>query len=141
VLFSEIDKASLHTYQPPLEQAGYDVMVVSSADTVVVSKRIRPALIILQLDDSAMAGLALLRELRTQAETRGTAVITLMRFDDAHTREQIVRAGATAILIDPVKPPMLLRQMRRLLLRAHGGQHGSDSRHGAVVASSEGFGG
>src|SRR5579872_7112139 len=78
------------------------------------------ALIILQLADRGVPDLSLVRELRTHADTRGMPLITLTRFDDAYTREQIVRAGGSAILIDPVKAPLLLRQLRRLLARTPG---------------------
>jgi len=134
VLLAEAEKSTMSAYQRPLEQAGYPVIAVPSADAAAISKTIHPALIILQLVNPVVSGLALVRELRTQDETRGTPLITLMPFDDAHTREQIVRAGATAILIDPVKPLMLLRQMRRLLSRALADSRG-DAGAGKVPAA------
>ena len=118
VLVAEATKESRERYQSLLEQAGYVVAAVPYDEAATASREMRPSLIILQLGDPSRLGLGMVRDLRTQAETRGTPVITLVRFDDAHTREQIVRAGASAILIDPVKPPTLLRQLRRLLMRA-----------------------
>ena len=120
LLIVEIAEAEEHPrklYQSVLERAGYEVIVASHAEAWAASRKSGPALIILQLVDPAVSGLSLVRDLRTQADTRGTPVIALTRFDDAYTREQIVRAGATAILIEPVKPPMLLHQLRRLLSR------------------------
>jgi DNA-binding response OmpR family regulator len=139
VLLTESEPQLENPYRKALEQAGYTVLVVPSGDAPAVSKKIHPALIILQLAEPAVSGLFLVRELRTQAETRGTPVITLMRFDDAHAREQVVRAGATAILIDPVKMPMLLRQMRRLLVRALASAH-AGSAEDPVTSSSEAAG-
>lgn len=118
VLIAESTADFHDRYQTMLEQAGYAVAVVSYDEAAASSRTMRPSLIILQVADLARSGLGLVRELRTQPETRGTPVVTLVRFDDAHTREQIVRAGASAILIDPVKRPALLRQLRRLLARA-----------------------
>jgi len=137
VLLTESETQSENPYKRPLEQAGYTVLVVPSGEAPAVSRKTQPALIILQLAEPAVSGLFLVRELRTQAETRGTPVITLMRFDDAHMREQIVRAGATAILIDPVKMPMLLRQMRRLLVRALAGAHAAAPEAIPATASTE----
>jgi len=118
VLIAEATKGFRDRYQTLLEEAGHAVAVVPYDDAALSSRTVRPSLIILQLSDPASTGLGMVRELRTQAETRGTPVITLVRFDDAHTREQIVRAGASAIMIDPVKRATLVRQIRRLLARA-----------------------
>jgi len=117
LLIVEAENRPRDQYQRVLEQAGYALVAAPYQDAVAVSRTANPAVVILQLVDPADEGLRLVREFRTHAETRGTPIIALMRFDDAHTREQVVRAGATAILIDPVKPPMLLRQLRRILAR------------------------
>ncbi len=115
ILIAEGNQRSAGIYQTLLQNAGYAVVVVAYDDTAAAARQLRPSLIILQVADPAVSGLGLLRELRTDAETRGTPLVTLVRFDNAHAREQIVRAGAAAIFIEPVKPPMLLRQVRRLL--------------------------
>jgi two-component system chemotaxis response regulator CheY len=125
LLIVEAQERPRNPYHTVLQQAGYDVIVVPYGEAGAVSRKTGPAVIILHLAESAVSGLGLVREIRTQADTRGTPVIALMRFDDAHTREQVVRAGATAILIEPVKPPMLLRQLRRLLARVLVGAHTS----------------
>jgi two-component system phosphate regulon response regulator PhoB len=117
LLIGEAEERATNLYQSVLEQAGYEVIVVPHEEAGAASRKAGPALVILQLVDPTASGLGLVRELRTQADTRGTPVIVLTRFDDAYTREQIVRAGATAILLEPVKTPMLLRQLRRLLAR------------------------
>src|SRR6185295_19076659 len=91
VLIAEATKGFRDRYQTLLEEAGHAVAVVPYDDAALSSRTVRPSLIILQLSDPASTGLGMVRELRTQAETRDTPVITLVRFDDAHTREQIVR--------------------------------------------------
>jgi DNA-binding response OmpR family regulator len=117
LLLAEAEARPGITYTTLLQQAGYEVVVVPHDEAGLAARKTNPAVIILQLIDPAISGLGLVREFRMHADTRGTPVIVLVRFDDAHTREQIVRAGATAILIEPVKPPMLLRQLRRLIAR------------------------
>ena len=117
LLIVEAEERSRNLYQSVLEQAGYGVVVARHEQAGAASRESDPAVIILLLVDPAGSGLGLVREIRTHADTRGTPVIALTRFDDACTREQIVRAGATAIFIEPVKPAMLLRQLRRLLAR------------------------
>ncbi len=119
ILFSHAGRETSR-YQQLLEDSGYVVMIVPHEEAIAAAKTLKPAAIILQLGEPAIVGLASVRQFRTQAETRGTPLITFVRLDDAHTRELIVRAGATAILIEPVKSSILLRQMRRLLARALG---------------------
>jgi DNA-binding response OmpR family regulator len=120
LLIAAIDHERRNPYRDVLEQARYDVVVVSHDEARASVRSACPALIILQLADRGVPDLSLVRELRTHADTRGMPLITLTRFDDAYTREQIVRAGGSAILIDPVKAPLLLRQLRRLLARTPG---------------------
>jgi CheY-like chemotaxis protein len=118
VLLAEAVSDPLGRYQTLLEGAGYTVVVVPYDEAATVSRNIHPAIIILRVIDPGISGLGMVRDLRKQAETRDTPLMTLVRFDNAHTREQIVRAGATAILLDPVKASTLLRQLRRLLVRS-----------------------
>ena len=120
VLFGETSKDTGERYQPLLEDAGYEVAVVAFEDAAAAAQNLRPSVIILQFDDPARTGLGMVRSLRTQAETRATPIVALIGFDNSHTREQIVRAGASAILIDPVKAPALRRHLQRLLTRANG---------------------
>jgi len=129
VLIAEATKDFRDRYQTLLEEAGHAVAVVPYDEAALASRTMRPSLIILQLSDPMRTGLGMVRELRTQAETRGTPVVTLVRFDDAHTREQIVRAGASAIMIDPVKRATLLRQIKRLLVRAFASGVGMTATH------------
>jgi two-component system cell cycle response regulator len=84
---------------------------------VLGQAQLAPDLIIAQLSEPTVDGFALCRKLRAEADTRHTPVLVLTRFDDPYTREQIVRAGATAILIEPMRRALLLRQVRRLLAR------------------------
>jgi CheY-like chemotaxis protein len=74
-------------------------------------------MIILAFTHAPSRGLALVSELRSQSATRGTPLVVLTKSDDAYLRDQVVRSGATAILIEPVKTPSLLRQLRRLRAR------------------------
>jgi DNA-binding response OmpR family regulator len=102
-----------------LDDAGYQVITERSfpANGHAASSR-APDLIIIQGVAVADEALVRCRQIRAVAETRGVPIIVVTKFDDLYTREQIVRAGATAILVEPVKPPSLLRQIRRLLTRS-----------------------
>ena len=88
----------------------------------------RPELIIAHLSEPVADGMALCRKLRKERETRDLPVIIVTRFDDPHTREQIVRSGASGILTERPGRALLLRQVRRLMARAKAHPGGSDTR-------------
>jgi DNA-binding response OmpR family regulator len=115
-MIAEGDAQRRTLYEVVLREAGYNVIEVTDARAMAAAHLV-PALIIVQLVNPNLAGFALFSELRTRADTRDTPVIVLTRFDDVYTREQIVRSGATAILVEPLRPALLLRQVRRLLAR------------------------
>jgi twitching motility two-component system response regulator PilH len=118
VLMAEPDPQRRALYTQVLQEAGYEVVSVRSAATAMTeAAQLAPDLIIAQLSEPTADGFALCRKLRAEADTRHTPVLVLTRFDDPYTREQIVRAGATAILIEPMRRALLVRQVRRLLAR------------------------
>lgn len=126
VLMSEADPQRRTLYTDVLEQAGYEVVNVRNALTALAEAgQLLPDLIIAQLAEPRADGFDLCKKLRAEPDTRHTPVLVLTRFDDPYTREQIVRAGATAILVEPMRRALLLRQVRRLLARTKAHGHGS----------------
>src|SRR5258708_181635 len=117
VLISEGDPQRRSLDAEVLQEAGYEVVSVRNAGVAAQAAELAPDLIITQLAEPMMDGFGLCRKLRTEPDTRHTPVLVLTRYDDPYTREQIVRAGATAILVEPLKRALLLRQVRRLIAR------------------------
>jgi CheY-like chemotaxis protein len=124
VLFAEPDAERRTAFSEALEQAGYAVTAIAEPSNLAVEAgRVIPALIIARLADPIADGFNVCRELRSAPDTRDTPLLILTRLDDMYTREQIVRAGATAILIEPLRRTLLLRQVRRLLARGSRTSH------------------
>jgi DNA-binding response OmpR family regulator len=119
ILLASAGKTIDESYVQVLQDAGYTVMTVPDANAAAVEK-IRPApdLIIARLQDERTDSLLLCRTLRSNPATRGVPIIVLTRWDDMQTREQILRAGATAISVEPLPRSLLLRQVRRVLARS-----------------------
>ena len=80
----------------------------------------RPDVIIVRLNEPGR-DLTFCRQVRAEGATRNVPVIVVTDVDDAHMRDQIVRSGATSILVEPIRRVILLRHVRRLLarVRAH----------------------
>jgi len=118
VLIAEPDAECLNAFAQTLLGAGYAVASIPDpARTVDEATRLMPALIIARVTDPVIDGFSLCRELRASPDTRDTPLLVLTRLDDPYAREQIVRAGATAILTEPLRRTLLLRQVRRQLAR------------------------
>ena len=95
-----------------------------------------PALVIARVVDAGTDGFSLCREFRHGAATKDTPLLVLTDLDDLFAREQIVRAGATAILVEPLRRSLLLRHVRRLLARgARTGQLRNASLSAAPTAN------
>ena len=118
VLVAEPDHACRNTFVQVLQGAGYSVATIPDPSrTADEAARLMPALIIARVTDPATDGFSLCRDVRASPNTRHTPLLVLTRLDDPYTREQIVRAGATAILTEPLRRTLLLRQVRRQLAR------------------------
>ncbi len=129
VLLAEPDAERRVAFTETLSQAGYEVRSITEVSGVAFeAARVTPALIIARVADPITEGFSVCRALRAARETRDIPLLILTRLDDVYTREHILRAGATAILVEPLRRTLFLRQVRRLLARgARTGQSRSTS--------------
>jgi len=100
-----------------LRKSGFEVVVVPDAPPALLQSSAPPDLIVMPFSTSTDEALARCRRLRNTAPT-AVPIVVVTTFDDLYTREQIVRSGATAILVEPLKHSFVLRQVRRLLARS-----------------------
>ncbi len=102
-----------------LEDASYNVVgVADSTQALVEVETAQTAMIIAHIADPARDDFDLCRTLRRKPDTRAIPVIVVTSFGDPFTREQIVRAGGSGILVEPFNRSLLVRQVRRLIARA-----------------------
>lgn len=118
VILTQLEPCGPNGCADLLRNAGYDVILVEdAASAAAAASERRPALILLRLCRQASSGFESCRLLRTRPQTRAVPLIVITQMDDLYSREQMVRAGATAILVEPLRPAWLLRQLRRILAR------------------------
>jgi DNA-binding response OmpR family regulator len=129
VLLAEPDAERRTAFSDTLRHAGYEVRSIAEPSSIAVEAgRVLPSLIIARVADPITEGFSVCRALRAAPETRDIPLLILTRLDDVYTREHILRAGATAILVEPLRRTLFLRQVRRLLARgARTGQSRSTS--------------
>jgi len=104
--------------------------VAGAADglkAVTLVKRLRPALVVLDIQMPKMDGLGAIKLLRRHETTRDVPILVLTSYD-FHEIDAFA-AGATAVCIKPCTPDNLLREVRKLLAR---GRHGQFPHSGSV---------
>ena len=96
-----------------LDQAGYTTEIIASGLQALgrVGEQL-PDAILLDLGLADVDGLTVLRELRSQPRTRELPVIVLTARPDARCRRDCLDAGATAHLLKPVRPALLVETLR-----------------------------
>ena len=93
--------------------------VAAAADgmrAVALTKRLRPAVVELDIQMPRLDGIAALKRIRRQRELRDVPVLVLTSYD--HLETDALAAGATSVCVKPCAPDKLLEQNRKLLLKA-----------------------
>lgn len=86
-----------------LEAAGFTVNGIDAAEQAVASiKTDRPDLILLDMGLPGMDGLALLRLLKADPETRGIHVVAVTAYSEHFSKAKAVEAGCDGYLLKPM---------------------------------------
>ncbi len=116
ILIVEPEPERRAIYASTFSEAGYDVRLGDASTMNEEAWRGGAALVVAHLPEVG-EGMRLCRIFRTAEETRNTPLLVLTRFDDTYVREQMLRSGATAILMEPPRLWLLMGQVRRILSR------------------------
>ncbi len=85
-----------------LECGGYDVMqAVNAEDGISLARNERPALILMDLRLPGMDGVAAIRELRADPETRSIKIIAVTSYGIEYTEQAMRTCGADAFIGKP----------------------------------------
>jgi len=99
-----------------LRRRGFDVMeAVDGAEAVVLARRERPDLVLLDTSLPVLDGLSATRQLKADPETRAIPVLILSAHAMQHDREQAMAAGCDDFDSKPVELPRLLAKIDALL--------------------------
>jgi signal transduction histidine kinase len=108
---------------------GYRVLTAANRDEAVARTRFElPDLVLLDLNlESPGDGLAVCRDLKTDARTSHVPVIAITGAADERARLDCLESGADDFLVKPLSPPELLLRVRNTLrLRRAEGLHARD---------------
>jgi CheY-like chemotaxis protein len=79
----------------------------------------RPDVIVLDLGLPGIDGLALIRQLKRDANTATIPIVAVTAYHDRYPRSNVLCAGGNACILKPVDTRQLTRQVERIVLGSH----------------------
>ena len=118
VLVADADADARASYAAVLKSEGWDVLSAADGREALVSAFThRPSLVISELQLPVFDGYQLCTVLRGDIKTRGVPILFVTAETDRSELDRANHAGADAVLVKPVSPDTLLKEIRRLLER------------------------
>jgi two-component system phosphate regulon response regulator PhoB len=118
VLVVEDEAAIQELLRYALTQAGFDVVVVDSAEQALAEVGSElPAVVLLDLMLPGMSGVALAKHLRAEARTRQLPIIMVTARAEEHERVHGLELGADDYVTKPFSPKELIARIRAVLRR------------------------
>jgi len=97
-------------------KCGYEVKIVSNGyDGIIMAKKLKPAIVLLDIRMPATNGLGVLEELKSNAETYFIPVIILTGFDDDEIRNNALALKAADYLTKPISLDVLREKIAAAL--------------------------
>jgi len=116
VLVADADSGARELYREWLRPAGCDVIDAADGRDALVSALVhRPSLVIAETRLPVFDAYQLLNVLKRDVVTRSVPVVVVTAESAEEAVERARKAGADAVLIKPVSPEALLREVQRLL--------------------------
>lgn len=116
ILIADDDHDFVETLQKRLESVGYDtVCAYEGIRTVEMAHKELPDLIILDWKMPTGEGDEVLKDLKTRNDTRHIPVMVLTGHDETAIREEAMRCGASAFMLKPYDPKILLQKIHEIL--------------------------
>ncbi len=116
ILVIEDNEQNLYMETFLLEQAGYEV--VQSRDGRVgleMAGRLKPALIILDIQLPVMDGHEVARRLKEQPETRDIPIVAVTSYAMPKDRERVLATGCEGYIEKPIDPDTFVSEIERYL--------------------------
>ncbi len=106
-----------------MERNGYEVTAaVDGPEGIALADRLRPALILLDIQLPTMDGYAVARALRQNAALAGTPIVAVTSYAMAGDREKALASGCDGYVEKPIDPDTFVASVERFL----GGKAGED---------------
>jgi CheY-like chemotaxis protein len=118
VLVVDDNEDNREIYAASLRHSGYAVEVACDGEeALTVARRLRPAIVVMDLGMPGMDGWDAIAALRAAPETRATYVIVVSGFADATSRKRARDVGCDEFLAKPCLPKALLERVSTVLAK------------------------
>lgn len=112
ILVIEDNEVNLYMVTFLLEKNGYEVLAARDGQGGIdLSRRIAPALILLDIQLPDMDGYAVARELRGDPDLADVPIIAVTSFAMVGDRERCLAAGCTAYMDKPIDPATFVAEI------------------------------
>ncbi|MFQ5593449.1 MAG: response regulator [Anaerolineae bacterium] len=116
ILVIEDNEQNLYLITFILERNGYRVVQARDGrEGIELAGRVRPALILLDIQLPAMDGYQVARRLKEMAETRDIPIVAVTSYAMVGDRERILAAGCTGYIEKPINPDTFIAEIEQYL--------------------------
>lgn len=116
ILLIEDNEQNLYLATYLLEKNGYGVVPARSGpEGVALAGRIRPDLVILDIQLPGMDGYAVAHELRRIDALRATPIVAVTSYAMVGDRQRCLAAGCTGYIEKPINPDTFLKEIEAFL--------------------------
>lgn len=112
VLVVDDNEDNRDIYAASLRHSGYPVEVAADGEEALdIARRLRPAIVVMDLGMPGMDGWDAIATLRATPETRDTYVIVVSGFADTTSRKRAREAGCDEFIAKPCLPKVLIERI------------------------------
>ena len=123
ILVIEDNEQNLYLVKFILEKSGYEVWEARDGqEGVATAERVKPDLILLDIQLPVMDGYAVARTLRTMPDLDKVPIVAVTSYAMAGDREKTIAAGCTGYIEKPINPDTFLQQVEQQLRSRNSGE-------------------
>jgi two-component system, cell cycle response regulator DivK len=116
VLVIEDNEQNLYLMRFLLEKHGFTVEEATDGERgMEMARKLKPHLILLDIQLPKMDGYAVARELRKNSDLAGTPIVAVTSYAMAGDRERVLAAGADGYIEKPIDPERFVDQIKKHL--------------------------
>ncbi len=121
ILITEDNEQNLYLLTFILEKHGYEVSAARDGkEGIEMACRIKPDMILLDIQLPVMDGYAVANELRKNPDLVNTPIVAVTSFAMIGDREKVIEAGCTGYIEKPIDPERFIAQVERYFIGKKG---------------------
>lgn len=116
ILIIEDNEQNMYLLTFILEKHGYEVCpAMDGLEGLEMAKRIKPDLILLDIQLPVMDGYTVARKIRANKDLANTPVVAVTSYAMSGDREQVMEAGCDGYIEKPINPDTIIDEIEKIL--------------------------